>query len=63
MSSVECPRLTVVQEAGEDNGFVHFNLGKSSDISVVLHTRTQASKGLASLVDSGCDFFVEGPVG
>ena len=35
-------------EAVEESSSVHFDLGWYSDVSVVQHTRTQASEGLAS---------------
>ena len=56
--SVQGPRLTSIEEAGEDNGPVYLDLRGQSDVVLVQDTCSQAAEGLAGLAYRGVDLFV-----
>ena len=56
---VKYPCLMSIQEAGEDNGCVHFELCYLPDIMLIQYTCTQASEGLFGFTNPDTDFFIE----
>ena len=62
VSPVECPCLTTIEEAGENDRPVRLELRGLPDVVVAQDASLQAAKSLAGLADPGADFLVETPV-
>ena len=56
---LKCPCLTSIQEAGENNSLVHFELCWLPDDMLIQYSSTQASKGLVGFTNPGTDLFVK----
>ena len=60
--AVECPRLTPVEERGENHSIVESQLGRQPNVVLTEHSVSESPQRLACFADPGIDFPVQGAI-